>query len=55
MVDPALADVWYTDDGDILCHPILVPTYSLEFDVANAKVGGAQPTENRSHSPRERL
>ena len=27
------------DDGDILCHPLLVPTYLLEFDVANAKVG----------------
>ena len=33
-----LADIWYMDDGDILCHPLLVPTYSLEFDVANAKV-----------------
>ena len=29
----------YTDDGDILCHPILVPTYLQQFDVANAKVG----------------
>ena len=27
------------DDGDILCHPILVATYLQEFDVANAKVG----------------
>ena len=27
------------DDGDILCHPILVPSYLQEFDVANAKVG----------------
>ena len=34
-----LADLWYMDDGDTLCHPILVPTYMLEFDVANAKVG----------------
>ena len=29
----------YMDDGDILRHPILVPTYLREFDVANAKVG----------------
>ena len=27
------------DDGDILCHPILVPFDLQEFDVANAKVG----------------
>ena len=33
-----LADLWYTDEGDILCHPILVPTYLQEFDVADAKV-----------------
>ena len=33
-----LADLWYTDDGDILCHPILVPSYLQELDVANAKV-----------------
>ena len=25
--------------GDILCHPILVPAYSQDFDDANAKVG----------------
>ena len=31
-----LADLWYMDDGDILCHPILVPQ---EFDIANATVG----------------
>ena len=30
-----LADQWYMDDGDIMCHPILV----LPFDVANARVG----------------
>ena len=27
------------DDGDFMCHPILVPCYVQEFDVANAKVG----------------
>ena len=34
-----LADLWYMDDGDIMCHPILVPSYLQEFDDANAKVG----------------
>ena len=34
-----LADMWYMDDGDILYHPVLVPSYLQEFDVANAKVG----------------
>ena len=33
-----LADLWYMDDGDIMCHPILVPSFLQEFDVANAKV-----------------
>ena len=28
-----------SDDGDILCHPIFMPTYLQEFDVANAEVG----------------
>ena len=31
-----LADFWYMDDGDILCHPIFVPTYlerAFECDV----------------------
>ena len=42
-----LADLWYMDDGDIMCHPILVPSFLHEFDVANATVGGgAKPTEN---------
>ena len=34
-----LADLWYMDDGDIMCHPILVPSFLQEFDVTNAKVG----------------
>ena len=33
------AGLWCMDDGDILCHPILVPSYQEEFDIANAKVG----------------
>ena len=41
-----LADVWYMNDGDILCHPILVPTYLLELDVANAKVGAERKPLN---------
>ena len=27
------------DDGDIMCHPFLVPSFLLDFDVANARVG----------------
>ena len=26
------------DDGDIMCHPILVPSFFQDFDVANARV-----------------
>ena len=39
QMNGGLADLWYMDDGDILCHPILVPSWLQEFDVANAKVG----------------
>ena len=34
-----LADLLYIDDGDILCHQILVPSYLHELDDANDKVG----------------
>ena len=34
-----VADLWYMDDGDIMCHPILVPSFLQEFDVAIARVG----------------
>ena len=34
-----LADQWYMDDGDIMCHPILVLPFLQDFDVANARVG----------------
>ena len=34
-----LADQWYMDDGDIMCHPILVLLFLQDFDVANARVG----------------
>ena len=30
--------VWEVDDGDILCHPILVPSYLQQFDDANDKI-----------------
>ena len=31
---------WQTlDDGDILCHPLLVPPYLQVFDTASAKIG----------------
>ena len=32
-------EAWYVDDGDIMCHPIPVPSHLHDFDVANAKVG----------------
>ena len=32
--------MWYIDDGDIMCHPVLVPFCLHEFDDANAKAGG---------------
>ena len=34
-----LAEQWYMDDGDIMCHPILMPSFLQAFDVANARVG----------------
>ena len=42
-----LADLWYVDDGDIMCHPILVPPYLQEFDDANAK-DGAERTPQKT-------
>ena len=37
-----LADLWFMDDGDIMCHPIVVMPFLQDFDVANARVG-AEP------------
>ena len=34
-----LADQWSMDDGDTMCHPILVLPFLQEFDVANVRVG----------------
>ena len=34
-----LADFWFFDDGDILCHPVQVLPCLQAFDTANAKVG----------------
>ena len=31
-------EVWEVDDGDILCHPILVPSYLQEIDDAHDKI-----------------
>ena len=33
------ADQWHVDDGATMCHPILVPSFLQEVDVANARVG----------------
>ena len=46
-----LADLRYVDDGDIVCHPILVPSYLQEFDVANAKVRAEGNPRKRKSSP----
>ena len=35
-----LLDIWYLDDGDILCDVGLVHTYLTCFDAENPKVGG---------------
>ena len=35
-----LLDVWFLDDGDILCDPRLVQPYLACFDSENPKVGG---------------
>ena len=35
-----LADFWYLDDGEILCHPVLVlPCLQAFDDTADAKIG----------------
>ena len=34
------------DDGDIMCHPILVPSFLLVLDVANARVGAERIPQN---------
>ena len=48
------ADQWFMDDGDIMCHPILVLPFLQDFDVANARVGAERnPPKNGSHLLRE--
>ena len=37
-----MADLWYMDDGDVMCRSVLVPSFLQEFDVANARVGAAR-------------
>ena len=44
------------DDGDIMCHPILLLSFLQDFDVANARVGGERnPLRTENHLLRERL
>ena len=38
-----LADQWYMDDGDIMCHPIPVLSFLHHFDVATARVAEWNP------------
>ena len=38
------------DDGDILCHPMLAPSYLQEFDAVDEKMEqNVTPTVDRSH------
>ena len=39
QIGGGVADFWYLDDGDILCHPLLVLPYLDAFDVANREIG----------------
>ena len=45
-----LANQWFGDDGDIMCHPILVLPFLQDFDVANARVG-AERNSLKNGSP----
>ena len=49
----AWPDLCYMDDGDMMCHPILVPSFLQEFDVANTRVGAERNRLNTGHLPRE--
>ena len=37
-----LADFWYIDGGDILCHPALVLTCLVALDTVNARIGAGR-------------
>jgi hypothetical protein len=39
QVGGGMVEYWYLDDGDILCHPLLVLPFLDAFDEANAKIG----------------
>ena len=45
-----LADLWCMDDGDITCHPILVPSFLQEFDVANGTKSKRSGTSRKHKS-----
>ena len=36
---------WYLDDGDVLCHPILVLPYLQAFDTADAQIGASTTSQ----------
>ena len=42
-----LADQWCVDDGDIMCHPILVLLFLQDVDVANDRVGAERNPRKR--------
>ena len=43
---PSRKTEWYTEDGDIQCHPILVLSYLQAFDTANVKIGAERSPQN---------
>ena len=50
-----LADLWYMDDGDILCQPVLVPSPATGIRRRQHQSwSGAESSEYRSHPLRER-
>ena len=45
-----LADFWYLDDCDILCHPVLVLPFLQAFDTTDPETGcRKKSTKDRSH------
>ena len=47
-----LADLWCMDDRDILCHPVLVPSYLHEIDDANDKSGSRAQSSKKKKKQR---
>ena len=44
------ADLWYIGDGDIFCHPILVPSYLLNLMTPTSKFEQSEPLRKQKSS-----